>query len=354
MNTAHDCRRCCMNRRQCLQFLSASALGAGLLSQPRGAAGQEKPQPDPTDSVDVAKLLPKPEVRMAATFLEMPRPYWLGWPGTTYDLDRHQKEYRTELEQSAQRVGIKLALEAKPISAETDVATWITKVKAEKPHGLLVMLQHMGCWGWANRVAKEAGIPLIVFSPVGTSFTGHVAGASRQTLPKTYMVASSDLNPGVHPHDKDRYGGRAADVALNTVYGKPIQSFGPRYQSHQVAGNKLRLTFSQTGKGLVAAHTDNPQGFALAGADRKFVWAEARIIAPNAVELWSDQVKEPIAARYAYGCRIPWANLFNQEGLPAATFRTDTWTWEGQNPIFVWQMFFTESRRMNWVWTPAE
>lgn len=174
------------------------------------------------------------------------------------------------------------------------------------------------------------------------------------TLPKTYMVASSDLNPGVHPHDKDRYGRRAADVALNTVYGKPIQCFGPRYQSHQVAGNKLRLTFNQTGKGLVAAHADNPQGFEIAGADKKFVWAEARIIAPDTVELWSEQVKEPVAARYAYGCRIPWANLFNQDGLPAATFRTDTWTWEGQNPVFVWKLYYTESRRENWVWEPAK
>ncbi|MCX7010544.1 MAG: hypothetical protein NTY53_25420 [Kiritimatiellaeota bacterium] len=173
------------------------------------------------------------------------------------------------------------------------------------------------------------------------------------TLPKTSMVASSDLNPGVHPHDKDRYGGRAADVALNTVYGKPVQCFGPRYQSRQVAGNKLRLTFSQTGKGLVAAHADNPQGFEIAGADKQFVWAEARIIAPDTVELWSDQVKKPVAARYAYGCRIPWANLFNQDGLPAATFRTDDWTWEGQNPIFVWKMYYTESRRENWVWEPS-
>ena len=173
------------------------------------------------------------------------------------------------------------------------------------------------------------------------------------TLPRTYMVASSDLNPGVHPGDKDRYGARAADVALNTVYGKPVQCFGPRYQSNKVEGNKMRLTFSQTGKGLVAAHAENPQGFEIAGADRKFVWAEARIISPDTVELWSDQVKEPVAARYAYGCRIPWANLFNKDGLPAATFRADTWTWEGQNPIFVWKMYYTESRRENWVWDPS-
>lgn len=174
-----------------------------------------------------------------------------------------------------------------------------------------------------------------------------------RTLPKTFMVASSDLGPEVHPQDKDRYGRRAGDVALNVVYGKPIQCFGPIYQSYRVEGDTMRITFRETGSGLVAAHAENPQGFEIAGADQKFYWADAKIVSPDTVELSCDRVKTPVAARYAYSCYIPWANLFNKEGLPAATFRTDDWTWEGQNPIFVWKMFFTASRRMNWVWDPA-
>ena len=109
-----------------------------------------------------------------------PRPYWLGWPGTTYDLDQHQKEYRARLAGSCQRLGIELHEEAKPVEDEAGVTAFLKAVRERKPDGLLVILQHMNCWGWADRLAKEAGVPLIVFSPIGTSFTGHVAGISRR------------------------------------------------------------------------------------------------------------------------------------------------------------------------------
>ena len=141
----HDCSRCCMTRRQCIQWLSLSALGAGVLSRSRGTAlGEDSSQPAPSDVIDPLSLCPRPDVRIAATFLEQPRPYWLGWPGTTYDLERHQGEYRSLLEQSAQRTGVTLGLEAKPIQDDAGLTAWIEKLKAEQPHGLLVMLQHMG------------------------------------------------------------------------------------------------------------------------------------------------------------------------------------------------------------------
>jgi hypothetical protein len=187
MSSQQNCR-CCLNRRQCLQVLSASALGAGLAAPGLNLLAAEPPKPTAPDFVDASHLRPRPEVKIAATFLQHPRPYWLGWPGTTYDLDRHQKEYRTQLEQSVQRLGIKLAMEPNPIEKEADVAAWIAKVKDQQPHGLLVMLQHMGCWNWANKIGKEAGIPLIVFAPVGTAFTGHVAGGSR--IPGVHVVSS--------------------------------------------------------------------------------------------------------------------------------------------------------------------
>lgn len=172
-------------------------------------------------------------------------------------------------------------------------------------------------------------------------------------LPKTTMVATSDLAPGIHPPDKNRYGRRAADVALNKVYGRPVQALGPIYQSHAVSGDRMRITFREAGKGLVAAHAESPQGFMVAGADRKFVWANARIISPDTVEVWSDAVKAPDAVRYAYAYAIPWANLFNQDGLPAATFRTDDWTWEGENPTWLVKLYAASLRRTNWVWEPA-
>jgi hypothetical protein len=90
----------------------------------------------------------------------MPRPYWLGWPGTTYDLDAHQSEYRSKLEGSVQSMGLTLASESKPISNEELLTAWIARLKEQQPHGVVVMLQHMGCWTWVTRVATEAQIPI--------------------------------------------------------------------------------------------------------------------------------------------------------------------------------------------------
>jgi L-fucose isomerase-like protein len=64
----------------------------------------------------------------------------------------------------------------------------VKRVQEQKPDALLVIIQHMNCWGWADRLSREAGCPLIVFSPIGTSFTGHVAGISRKT--GVYLVSS--------------------------------------------------------------------------------------------------------------------------------------------------------------------
>jgi len=188
MSAPHDCRRCCLSRRECIKLLSLSALGASMGGRLFEAVAQEKARPARADFVDAASLRPRPEVRVAATFLEMPRPYWLGWPGTTYDLDKHQKEYSGLLAQSAQRVGVKVGLEPKPIDNQEKLNAWIAKVKAQQPHGLVVMLQHMGCWGWVAPIAKQAGIPLVVFAPVGTAFTGHVGGGSR--LPRTHVLST--------------------------------------------------------------------------------------------------------------------------------------------------------------------
>lgn len=188
MSPQHDCRHCCLNRRQCLQVLSATAIGAGVLSNPMRLLGQDAAAPATTDFVDAASLRPKPEVRVCGTFLEQPRPYWLGWPGTTYDLEKHQKEYRGLLDQSVARTGVKMDWEAKPVGDDAGLDQWIAKVKQQKPHGLLVALQHMQCWKWIERIQKETATPLIVFAPVGTAFTGHVGRAAR--LPGVHIISS--------------------------------------------------------------------------------------------------------------------------------------------------------------------
>jgi sialate O-acetylesterase len=142
--------------------------------------------------------------------------------------------------------------------------------------------------------------------------------------PNTAMAISSDLGSGVHPSNKSGYGRRAADVALGAAYGKPVEFYGPTYKSHKVEGDKIRITFTHTGKGLAYKHGEKLQGFAVAGADKKFHWADAEIDGDTVVVSCQD-VPKPEAVRYAYASRRTWANLFNQNGLPAIPFRTDSW-----------------------------
>ena len=99
MSPQHDCHHCCLTRRQCLQVLSAHLRSEPVRCRvPLRILGQDSAAPAKTDFVDAASLRPKPDVRVCGTFLQQPRPYWLGWPGTTYDLDAHQSEYRSKLE----------------------------------------------------------------------------------------------------------------------------------------------------------------------------------------------------------------------------------------------------------------
>ena len=177
MNTLHQCHGC-LSRRHCLQLISSAAVGLTFSGEIFTALAKTR-KPDP-DFVDPAMLRPKPKVRVEAAILQQPRPYWLGWPGTTYDLDQRQKEYRALLAKSCQRLGIELREEDKPVQDEAGLTALLNGVKERKPDGLLVILQHMQCWGWADRLSKEAGVPLIVFSPIGTSFTGHVKDISRR------------------------------------------------------------------------------------------------------------------------------------------------------------------------------
>ncbi len=153
--------------------------------------------------------------------------------------------------------------------------------------------------------------------------------ALKDALPNVYMVTASDLaecrpltNP--HPHIKSGYGTRDAQVALGAVYGKPIEYYGPFYQSLAVEGDKIRLTFNHTGKGLTTPQNQPVQGFAVAGDDKKFHWATATIDGQNIV-LSCPEVPSPAYVEYAWApFDITWANLFNVDGLPAVPFRVST------------------------------
>jgi sialate O-acetylesterase len=174
-----------------------------------------------------------------------------------------------------------------------------------------------------NKADKFQALPKTIPTGPAADYS-HPYFATFMQYPKTYMVTSSDLGSGIHPTNKSGYGARAEQVAMNTVYGGKAEFCGPLYASHAVEGSKVRIKFTHVGKGLAFKNGEQLQGFMIAGADKKFVWADAIIDGEN-VLVSSKEVAKPEAVRYAWSQNFPWANLFNQDGLPAQPFRTDAW-----------------------------
>jgi len=129
----------------------------------------------------------------------------------------------------------------------------------------------------------------------------------------------------IHPKNKLDVGRRMARWALAEVYGEKMTPAGPMYSRMKVSGTKIVLTFDDVGNGLRIRDGDRLQEFAVAGEDRKWHWAEARIVGKDKVEVWSNEVPRPVAARYAFNNNPRRPNLTNDTGLPAAPFRTDDW-----------------------------
>jgi sialate O-acetylesterase len=144
-------------------------------------------------------------------------------------------------------------------------------------------------------------------------------------LPNTGMATIIDIGDAedIHPKNKQDVGKRLALWALAETYGKNLVFSGPLYKSMEKKGNQIVLRFNHIGGGLVADGGESLKGFAIAGADQKFVWADARIEG-DMVVVSSDQVPEPVAVRYAWADN-PVCNLYNKAGLPASPFRTDQW-----------------------------
>ncbi|MCI1186208.1 sialate O-acetylesterase [Hymenobacter sp. DH14] len=143
-------------------------------------------------------------------------------------------------------------------------------------------------------------------------------------LPRTGMAVLLDVGEwnDIHPLDKQTPGHRLALAAGKVAYGESkLVASGPLYQSMQTAGNKVTLSFTSIGGGLVAKGGGELKGFAVAGPDKKFVWAQAKIEG-NKVVVWSEQVAKPTVVRYAWADNPEGANLYNKEGLPASTFTT--------------------------------
>ena len=156
-------------------------------------------------------------------------------------------------------------------------------------------------------------------------------------IPNTGMIVTIDIGEAadIHPKNKLDVGDRLARWALAKTYGRKIVYSSPFFKDMKIEGNKARVSFQQVGSGLMVGKKDgrNPvvedktgklKRFAIAGADKKWVWADA-VIERDSVLVSSPQVPQPVAVRYAYAHNPEGCNLYNKDGLPASPFRTDDW-----------------------------
>jgi len=185
----------------------------------------------------------------------------------------------------------------------------------------------LASWGTPQKTPSEGGGWVLL----------REAQLKTLAVPNTGMATAIDIgNPfDLHPKDKLDVGLRLALAARRIAYGENVVASGPIYNAMTVDGGTIRLTFKEIGSGLTmgvppwtptGTPTSPPselKGFAIAGEDRKWVWAKAEIKG-NEVVVSAEAVASPTAVRYDWA-PCPAGNLYNQEGLPASPFRTDDW-----------------------------
>jgi sialate O-acetylesterase len=190
--------------------------------------------------------------------------------------------------------------------------------------------------GW-RKAWKEGDFPFLVVQlpnhgtapELGDSIWAEMREAeflTQKKVPDTGLAVTIDVgDPGnLHPPRKMEVGERLALWALGTTYGEKIVYSGPLYDAMKVEGDAIRISFEDVGGGLEARGQGGElKGFSIAGVDRKFHFAYARIEGDSVV-VSSPDVPAPVAVRYAWA-DSPECNLWNKEGLPASPFRTDDW-----------------------------
>lgn len=153
-----------------------------------------------------------------------------------------------------------------------------------------------------------------------------------QSTPGTGLIVTFDLNSdsNIHPGHKRPVGERSARWALAEVYGrrghdkKPLRWRGPIYESSEVKGGRIVVHFKDGTANRLRLDKTQALGFYLAGEDREFHVADARVVDKTSVEVFCDAVPAPVAVRYAWS-NLPLGTLMNGKELPAYPFRSDDW-----------------------------
>lgn len=170
-----------VSRRRFLTTLSGAAAGAALAGTGLDRLVQAQPAADDGH---------EPVVR--ACFLRPKGKYWLGWPGTAYPVEERRRDFTQALLDAGTKTGVQVVPSLEPIYDDAALTTFITHVQESKPSAVFATLLHMNQWGAAQKIADSAGVPTIIFSPIGTSFTGHTLKISRQ--PGVHVISSLEMD----------------------------------------------------------------------------------------------------------------------------------------------------------------
>ena len=146
-----------------------------------------------------------------------------------------------------------------------------------------------------------------------------IAAQNSENTEMTVNIELGEWND-IHPDNKKDVGERMALPALKLAYGEDLVYSGPIYKDHTIEGNKVIISFDHVGSGLITDDGFELSDFAIAGEDKKFVWAKAKIEGDKVV-VWNDDIENPMYVRYAWSDNPDNPNLYNIEGLPASPFR---------------------------------
>ena len=194
----------------------------------------------------------------------------------------------------------------------TLISDWRQRWNQDRLHFLIVQL------------ANYCPPPIAPLEKDGWSEVRSVQAVVASNVPDCGLAVINDLGDAknIHPTRKAQVGQRLALVARAKAYAQNVVYSGPVFKDMTVSESTVRLRFDQAHGGLVAG-SGGLTGFAVAGADRRWVWADARIDGDTVV-LTNTAVTNPVAVRYAWAIGAV-ASLFNGAGLPASPFRTDEW-----------------------------
>ena len=182
---------------------------------------------------------------------------------------------------------------------------------------------------WRKQFEQDFPFYYVQIAPFADYTSAYLREQQTKTLSvlKTGMVVTSDLVDNImdiHPQMKKEVGVRLANYALAETYGKNKAAYkGPTYKEMKAEKNKIRISFNNAESGLMIKAGKTPTDFYIAGDDKNFIPATAKIEG-NTVVVWSKDIKNPTAVRFGF-TNTAMPNLFSKDGLPVNLFRTDDW-----------------------------